>query len=318
MRRFTRLFLAGALALGTAAAAASVATAAGAQPAAQPTASSGHTAGAASRPVTAAALRPPARKVTKLLVFVEENHSRNQMRAQMPYTFRQAQRFGYASNYSAISHPSLPNYIAMASGQTYGIRDDKNPSAHRLRGHSVFGQALAHGKRATVYAQGMPHACALKNNGNYLVRHNPWTYFAQERQACRRHDVPMGRFSHDVRTGSLPNVGMVIPDACHDGHDCSLARADRWFKQQMLQVFRGRDWRSGHLAVVLTADEDDRLHHNQVLTVVIHPSQHSHVVRHRLNHFSLTGLFSDVLNAGHMHHARTAPSMKRAFHLRTR
>ena len=128
----------------------------------------------------------------------------------------------------------------------------------------------------------------------------------------------MRRFGRDVRTGRLPNVGMVIPDACHDGHDCSLALADRWFRQQMQQVFRGRDWRSGHLAVVLTADEDDRLHHNRVLTVVIHPSQHSRVVRHRLSHYSLTGLFNDVLNARHLRHARTAPSMKRAFHLRTR
>jgi len=311
MRWFTRALLAVVLAVG---AGAFVGTADGAQPIAD----NGQPAGATSRTVTTAAVRPPARKVTKLLVFVEENHSLRQMRAQMPYTFRLARRFGYATRYSALTHPSLPNYIAMASGRTYGIRDDANPSAHRLRGQSVFGQALRHGKRATVYAEGMPRRCALKNAGPYLVRHNPWTYFAGERRACRRHDVPMRRFGRDVRTGSLPNVGMVIPDACHDGHDCSLGRADRWFKGHVRQVFRGRDWRSGHLAVVLTADEDDRLHHNRVLTVVIHPSQHSRVVRHRLNHYSLTGLFSDVLNARHLRRARTAPSMKRAFHLRTR
>jgi acid phosphatase len=311
MRRFARLFIAGVVTLG---AVASAGTADGAQR----TAGGDRPALAASRPVTAAVARPPSRKVTKLLVFVEENHSLSQMRAQMPFTFRLARRFGYANHYSAITHPSLPNYIAMASGRTYGINDDKNPSAHRLRGRSVFGQALRHGKRATVYAQGMPRNCALKNAGDYLVRHNPWTYFRGERRACRRHDVTMGRFGRDVRRGRLPNVGMVIPDACHDGHDCSLRLADDWFRHRMRQVLRGRDWRSGHLAVVLTADEDDRLHGNRVLTVVIHPSQHSRVVRHRLNHFSLTGLFSDVLNAGHMRHARSAPSMKRAFRLPTR
>lgn len=312
MRRFARSFLVGVLALG---AVASAGTADGAQP----TARIDHAAVATSQPETVvAAGRPPARRVTKLLVFVEENHSRSQMRAQMPYTNRLARRFGYATRYSAITHPSLPNYIAMASGRTYGINDDKDPSAHRLRGHSVFGQALRHGKQARVYAEGMPHRCALTSTGDYLVRHNPWTYFSRERRACRRNDVTMRRFGRDIRRRRLPNVGMVIPDACHDGHDCSLSTADRWFKHHVRRVFRGRDWRSGHLAVVLTADEDDRLHHNQVLTVVIHPSQHSRVVRQRLNHYSLTGLFNDVLNAPRMRRARRAPSLKRAFHLRTR
>jgi len=38
------------------------------------------------------------------------------MEAGMPYTFSLAQRYGYATNYTAIQHPSLPNYIAIAGG----------------------------------------------------------------------------------------------------------------------------------------------------------------------------------------------------------
>src|SRR5450756_2431206 len=47
--------------------------------------------------------------VTKVLVFIVENHSLRQMQSQMPYTFGLAQRFGYDTNYTAIQHPSLPN-----------------------------------------------------------------------------------------------------------------------------------------------------------------------------------------------------------------
>jgi acid phosphatase len=43
--------------------------------------------------------------VTKVLVFIVENHSLSQMKSQMPYTFGLAQRFGYATNYTAIQHP---------------------------------------------------------------------------------------------------------------------------------------------------------------------------------------------------------------------
>src|SRR4051794_15425719 len=72
------------------------------------------------------------RAVTKFLVVVEENQSLGQTKVDMPYAFSLAQRYGYATNYHAISHPSLPNYLAIVSGQTHGVADDGTPGAHRL------------------------------------------------------------------------------------------------------------------------------------------------------------------------------------------
>ncbi|GCD88545.1 alkaline phosphatase family protein [Nocardioides sp. LS1] len=257
-------------------------------------------------------------KVTKLLVVVEENHSLAQMKAGMPYTFRLAKRYGYATGYDAITHPSLPNYIAIAGGKTYGIDDDADPAAHQLGGRSVFGQAIANDRTAATYAQGMPSRCALTSSGDYAVRHNPWTYFVEERAQCRKHDLRMSRFAGDVTDGDLPRVGMVIPDLAHDAHDGTLKKADGWFKALMTQVFQGPDWTSGHLAVVLTADEDDRNHGNRVLTVVIHPSQSHHVVKARLDHYSLTRLYDDVAQLPYLHRAKGAASMTEAFGLPVR
>src|SRR4051794_13344149 len=114
-----------------------------------------------------AALQSPAhassRAVTKLLVVVEENQSPAQMKVDMPYAFSLAQRFGYATSYHAISHPSLPNYLAIVSGRTHAVADDGTPGAHRLTGRTVFGQALAHGRTAAVYADGMRTACSTKS-----------------------------------------------------------------------------------------------------------------------------------------------------------
>jgi len=262
--------------------------------------------------------RLASRVVTKLLVFVVENHSLRQMRTGMPYTAKLARRYGYAVRYHAVTHPSLPNYLAIASGSTHGVRDDSSPARHRLRGRSVFGQALARGRTAKVYAEGMPSRCARTNGGNrYAVRHNPWTYFVRERRACRRHDVPMRAFAADVERGRLPNAGMVVPNLCNDAHDCSLSGADSWLRTRLGRVWQGPDWQSGHLAVVVTADEDDHSQGNRVLTVVVHPSQHSRVVRRRLTHYSLTRLYEDVLGARHLRRAAAAPSMARAFHLPT-
>jgi acid phosphatase len=273
-------------------------------------------------PIPSSAAPPAAKatanpRVTKVLVFVEENHSLRQMKREMPYTFRLAQRYGYATRYTAIRHPSLPNYLAIAGGSTFGVRDDAAPAVHRLRGRSVFGSALRSGRTAAIYADGMPHRCALEPGGtHYAVKHNPWAYFVDERRACRRHDVPAHRLAEDVAAGALPNVGMVIPNLCHDAHDCPLASADRWFRRQMRTIFSGPDWRSGHLAVVLTADEDDRSQGNRVLTAVIHPGQHHHVVRSRLTHYSLSRMLSRVGDSRPLRNARSAPSMAKAFGLR--
>ena len=254
--------------------------------------------------------------VTKLLVFVVENHSFDQVRDGMPYTFKLAERFGYAANYYALTHPSLPNYIGITGGQTYGITDDDPPSSHPVDGQSVFGQALALGKTARVYAEGMPNNCATEDGGDkYAVRHNPWTYFVSEQESCKANDVPIGDLGPAVADGTLPNIGMVVPDMCNIAHDCDLSVADAWFKDHMSRIFDGPDWRSGHLAVVLTADEDDSSQNNQILTVVIHPSQQGNVVDQRLNHYSLTRLYEDVVHAPHLYEARSAASMSDAFGL---
>jgi len=254
--------------------------------------------------------------VAKVLVFVAENHSLGQMRSQMPYAFGLAQRFGYATAYTAIRHPSLPNYIAIASGQTHGISNDDSPSANPVPGESVFGQAVASGKTATVFADGMPHSCATTDGGSgYAVKHNPWTYFIHERGACQKFDVPIGQLDLAIAVGALPDVGMVIPNLCHDAHDCPLGVADAWFEGWMTKVFEGADWKSGHLAVVLTADEDDRSAGNTVLTVVIHPSQKAKVVTTRLTHYSLTRLYEEVAGLPYLAGAATAPSMATAFGL---
>ncbi len=134
--------------------------------------------------------------VTKLLVFVEENHSLDGMRAGMPYTYGLARTYGYAIGYHALAHPSLPNYIGIAGGQMYGVHDDALPPSHRLTGRSVFGQALSHGTTAAVYADSMPVRCDRSNSGDYAPKHNPWTYFAHERTVFRRDGMLLARTRH--------------------------------------------------------------------------------------------------------------------------
>lgn len=261
--------------------------------------------------------------VTKVLIVVEENHSLAQMQTGMPYTFGLAMQYGYAKKWFGIRHPSLPNYVAIASGDTYGITNDGSPAVHQLHGQTIFGQAIAAGKTAKVYEEDMSTNCRLTNNsGNYRVKHNPWAYFVDsaERTACNSFDVGSGTITSgklltDVNAGTLPNVGMLVPNLLNDAHDGTLAQADAWFQGWMQKIFAGPDWQSGNLLVVLTADENSGGTTAPVLTVVIHPSQNHNVVLSNLTHYSLTRFTEDLVGAPYLLNAATAPNMTTAFNI---
>ena len=254
--------------------------------------------------------------VSKLLVVMVENHSLDQMRTQMPFTFGLGQDYGYATHYQAMTHPSLGNYIAIAAGSTFGIVDDRNPVAHQLPGPTVFSQAIAAGHTAAIYAEGMPSTCLPVNGGDrYVVRHNPWTYFPDERADCAQHDVATDRLRADAAAGDLPTVGMVVPNLCDDAHDCPLATADAWLQQTLADLTAGPDWRSGRLAIVVTADEDDHHQDNTVLTTVLHPSLRHRVVDEPLTHLSLSRAMSEVAGQPPLREAAGSLSLLRAFGL---
>jgi acid phosphatase len=108
---------------------------------------------------------------------------------------------------------------------------------------------------------------------------------------------------------------MVVPDICHDAHNCSLAIADAWLQQEVGLAMSGPDFRAGRLAIVVTADEDDGSQDNTVLTVVVHPSLRHRVVASPLTQLSLSRLYTEVLGTAPLRDAAAAPSMATAFHL---
>jgi hypothetical protein len=264
-------------------------------------------------------------KAKKVLVVIEENHSYAQMRAGMPFLAAQSNKYGYATHWTAIRHPSLPNYLAIAGGSTFGVVDDKSPAAHYSKvrsAKSVFDQAVAAGKRARTYAESMPKNCHVFDypdksvaTPKYAVRHNPWVYFKAGRSRCSTHDRSAAVFVRHARANALPNVGFLIPNLSHDAHNGTLATADAWLKKRLAPVLASRDFTSGRLVVIVTADEDNRQSGNTVLTSVLTPALSHKVVNTTLNHYSLTRYIAHVLGVTPLRNGRTAPNLRTAFGL---
>jgi phosphatidylinositol-3-phosphatase len=256
----------------------------------------------------------------KVLWIVMENKNYSDVigSSSAPYENALAAKCGLATNYHAITHPSLPNYIAMTSGSTHGVSDDGSPSSHPLSGASVFSQ----GRPAKSYEESMPSSCYLSDSGLYRVHHNPEAYYTSVRTACKSGgDVPMGTvssgsFHNALIAGKLPRFSLVTPNMCHDTHDCSVATGDSYLKSLVPAILAAPDYQAGRLALFLTWDENDGLSGNRVPTIVVSP----HVPAGtrsgtRFTHYSLLRTAEELLGVPLLRNAQTAASMRAAFRL---
>jgi hypothetical protein len=247
----------------------------------------------------------------KILVIMEENHSLQQIfPGGMPYLWSLAQRYAYATDWSDVAHPSLPNYLAIFAGSAFNNPQDCAPAPGcSYPGPSVFGQALARGKSAKAYEESMPQPCDAGFAGEYDVNHNPWAYFPSEAASCRANDVPAGTpaggaLADVARGGALPNVGLLTPNLLHDGHDGTLAQADAWLRGWIPVLMSGPDWRSGRLAIVVVFDEGETT--EQVPFVLMAPGLSGVKISESANQYALTRLIDAVIGVPPLRQAGSA------------
>ncbi|HEY3998262.1 MAG TPA: alkaline phosphatase family protein, partial [Candidatus Xenobia bacterium] len=147
---------------------------------------------------------------------------------QQPFLHQLAARGALLANYHALSHPSLPNYLGLVAGQTFGIIDD---GAHDVDAHHLGDLLDAHHRSWKVYAEGYPARPFFGDYmGLYARRHEPFASFANMHGAHRAsaHVVNAGQLDEDLQANALPDYSLYIPNVNDDGHDTTLPFADHW------------------------------------------------------------------------------------------
>lgn len=266
-------------------------------------------------------LRPqqPPRAYRHVISIIMENHPFGEVDGRSPYLNRLAAACGLADNYSGITHPSLPNYIAMTSGDTARITD--NCTDCSVSTSSIFGQVGPRGWRA--YEESMPATGFTGGHaGTYAKKHNPAAYYTKLAGAYAQNAVPLGTtaagaLTSDLRANRLPRYSFVTPDLCNDEHDCSISVGDAWLARWVPKILASRAYRAGGTALFITYDEGSDSD-NRVYTVVASPSTRKGTVSHvAFTHYSLLKTQERLLGLrclGHACDAGTA-SMRTAFGL---
>jgi phospholipase C len=207
------------------------------------------------------------------MVIVEENHSLQQVigNSQMPYLNSLAIRYGLATDWNDLSHPSLPNYLGLVSGSIQNNPQDTTPADRTYPGPTVVDQLAHAGYSWKAYMEDMPRPCDLTDTyspGAYDVNHDPFVYFDSIRSdpaQCNR-IVPFTEFASDLRNNTAPDFIWVSPNLIHDMHDGGYAQGDAFLQEEISLVLASRWYKAGG-TVILTFDEGETT--EQVATIVI-------------------------------------------------
>ena len=259
---------------------------------------------AGSATVLARGHQPRRHKIQHVVWILMENQDYSSIvgAGSAPYINRLANTYGLATHYSAISHPSLPNYIALTSGSVQGISDDSDPSSHPLHVPSIFSQLPGGASRSLE--EGMPSSCAKGNSGEYAVRHNPETYYTNLGSDCSNYDVPFG---------SAPDLSarftFVTPNLIDDMHDGTIADGNNFLKTYVPALMATPQYRAGSTAIFITWDENSGSSGNQVPCIVISPYTHGVKDRTPYTHYSLLRTTEQLLGLPFLGNAASAHSM---------
>jgi phosphatidylinositol-3-phosphatase len=183
-------------------------------------------------PAATAAAQVPSFEHVVVIVFENKESTSVLHNPGAPAFNSYARRYANLTRYYGVTHPSLPNYLALVSGSTHGITDDCTSCV--ASGKSLADTIEASGRTWKTYAEGLPSPGYLGPfSRRYAKKHDPFAYFPDiaDNPSRRARIVPLTRLATDLRAGTLPSFSLVVPDLCHSMHDCSVGVGDTWLRR---------------------------------------------------------------------------------------
>jgi phosphatidylinositol-3-phosphatase len=198
------------------------------------------------------------------------------------------------TNYFAVAHPSLPNYLAMAGGDTFGIASDgeASDSSYQVSTQTpdIASQLEAAGLSWHEYSESQTTPCALSDTGSdstgaFVSKHDPMPHFliTQNDASCQSDDVSydaegtMPGMAADIDAGVFFNYVFISPNLCDDGHDsCAplndrVAQQDAWLSANLPLILGSSAYQADGLVIVTWDEDDNNGGDNQIVTVLLSP-----------------------------------------------
>ena len=256
-------------------------------------------------------------------VVIFENRSRTSVIGQSaaPYLNGLLATSASASNYISVDHPSLPNYIAMTSGDTQGIGCDCSPGTGNdcttfncglggLLSRCTCEQPVTHlGDQLDAasltwrtYGEGMGTPCNTMDAAasHYAARHLPFLYYTNvlsDRARCTERVRDFSDFLGDM---GMYRFSMISPNLCSDMHDTcggsAVAHGDTWASANLTPIVTAVNASTNDVLFIVWDEEDNSLGAAPLPFIVVSPLAHAgSVSATRYDHYSLLATWQDGL-----------------------
>jgi len=192
-------------------------------------------------PVAASTPIAPLGSGSSVAVIVMENHEYGQVigSPDAPFINGLVKHSALAVDMYAATHPSLPNYLALTGGATFGITSDCTSCS--VGATSIVDQLEAAHVSWKAYMEDLPHPCYTgAGAGEYAKKHDPFLYYTRvvDNAGWCANVVPLTELSAAEHSRKLPRFIWITPNLCHDMHDCSVSTGDRFLSSLVPTLLR--------------------------------------------------------------------------------
>ena len=152
----------------------------------------------------------------------------------MPFLTSLANQYGLGVNYYSDTHPSIGNYLNLATGNILTDDDSQTPESFPVSLNNIALEVQNAGGTWKDYIEDLPTIATCKglNKGTYYVRHDPLEYMTTINTE-KSNFVCFGELANDLLRHKLPNLSWLVPNGCDDAHDCSIQTFDNWLKDEI-------------------------------------------------------------------------------------
>ncbi len=165
-----------------------------------------------------------------IMVIMMENESETELLGSpdAPNVNALAAEYGLATESYSVDHPSLPNYLELLSGSTYGVSDDGTPSSDPISSsaQTLVNQLETAGISWKAYMESMPSAGytggdTTSGGGQYYQHHDPFVYFPSITSLpdFDSNLVPSTNIMSDLSSSTPPDFVWMTPNGTDDMHD---------------------------------------------------------------------------------------------------
>jgi len=225
-----------------------------------------------------------------VLIVVMENHAFGSIdgNSSAPFMNQLARSNSLATSYTAVRHPSLPNYLTLTGASTFGVASGCSPTSNpcnsgasccSIPAPNIVDRIESAGLTWKAYMEDYPATCGSScsvgncflgsSHSGYAATHDPFVYYSDiisNSARCSRIVSANSMISNSPQTddklladlgstSTASNFMWLSPDLCDSMHSCSISSGDNFLHKLVPQILNSYIFKTQKALLFITFDE---------------------------------------------------------------